>query len=329
MTLIISYFKTRRMALLPPLFLAVFALVFLLYDLPLYAVGYAVALCLPVYIAALVVSLSRFSRRHKTLEQLLACVDLCAEHLPEPRGTLEEDYQTLLRELTREHERLLQEKQAGYDERIQYYTLWAHQIKTPISAMRLQLSGLYTREARALLCELMRIEQYVEMALCYLRLDSDATDYVFAQVPLEPLVHACVKRYAPQFIARKLSLTLEPTDAMALTDEKWLAFVVDQLLMNAVKYTPPGGSIRVGVTAGPTLFIEDTGIGIAPEDLPRIFERGFTGQNGRQDKRASGIGLYLCRRIMHSLGHGISCHSELGRGTRFELSLAHRKLETD
>ena len=296
MTLIFSYFRTRHMALLPPLFLAVFALVFLLYGLPLYAVGYACALCLPVYLAALAVSFARFCRRHRTLTTLLACADLCAGNLPEPR-------------------------------RIAYYTLWAHQIKTPIAALRLQLAGQDTREARASLCELMRIEQYVEMALCYLRLDSDGTDYVFSRVELEPMVRACARRFAPQFIARRLRLELVPMEgAAALTDEKWLAFVVDQLLMNAVKYTPAGGVIRVSASEGPVLCIEDTGIGIAAEDLPRIFERGFTGHNGRQDKRASGIGLYLCRRICDNLGHTLRCESEVGRGTRFFIGLEKREV---
>ena len=327
MTLIFSYFRTRHMALLPPLFLAVFALVFLLYGLPLYAVGYACALCLPVYLAALAVSFARFCRRHRTLTTLLACADLCAGNLPEPRGIIEADYQALLRELTRLHESLLGQTQARYDERIAYYTLWAHQIKTPIAALRLQLAGQDTREARASLCELMRIEQYVEMALCYLRLDSNGTDYVFSLVELEPMVRSCARRFAPQFIARKLRLELVPMEgAAALTDEKWLAFVVDQLLMNAVKYTPAGGVIRVSASEGPVLCIEDTGIGIAAEDLPRIFERGFTGHNGRQDKRASGIGLYLCRRICDNLGHTLRCESEVGRGTRFFIGLEKREV---
>ena len=327
MPLLLSYFSTRRMALMPPLFLAVFALVFLLYGLPLYAVGYACALCAPVYIAALAVSLARFARRHRTLHTLLTCADLCSAHLPAPRDALEADYQALILELTRMYETLLGQTQTRYDERIAYYTLWAHQIKTPIAALRLQLAGQDTREARASLCELMRIEQYVEMALCYLRLDSDETDYVFARVPLEPLVRACARRFAPQFIARRLRLELAPMeDAAALTDEKWLAFVIDQLLMNAVKYTPAGGVIRVSAGEGPSLRIEDTGIGIAAEDLPRIFERGFTGHNGRQDKRASGIGLYLCRRICDNLGHTLRCESEVGRGTRFTIGLEKREV---
>ena len=173
----------------------------------------------------------------------------------------------------------------------------------------------------------MRIEQYVEMALCYLRLDSDGTDYVFSRVELEPMVRSCARRFAPQFIARRLRLELVPMEgAAALTDEKWLAFVVDQLLMNAVKYTPAGGVIRVSTSEGPVLCIEDTGIGIAAEDLPRIFERGFTGHNGRQDKRASGIGLYLCRRICDNLGHTLRCESEVGRGTRFFIGLEKREV---
>lgn len=329
MKLLISYFSTRRAALLPPLFLAVFTLVLLLYGLPLYAVGYAAVLCLVPYLTVLCVSIARFRRRHALLNRLLSCVEICSGHLPEPRGAIETDYQALLRGLAQEHEQTVSSIESHYAARIEYYTLWAHQIKTPIAALRLQLSGQDSTDARDMLYELLRIEQYVEMALCYLRLDAQDTDYVFASCALEPLVRACVKKYASQFITKPLRLELLPLPCTALTDEKWLSFVIEQLLSNAVKYTPPGGCIRIGLTGAQTLFIEDTGIGIAPEDLPRIFEQGYTGLNGRMDKRASGIGLYLCRRICDQLGHAIRCTSEPGIGTRMEIDLFRKPLETE
>lgn len=329
MKLLLSFLRARRMALLPPLFAGIFALVLCAFRLPLYALLYALILCLPPYWLALAVSFHRYRARHRLLERLLQAPGVCAGQLPPPIDALDADMQALLRSAIAERDTALASEKAQYDERIAYYTLWAHQIKTPIAAMRLMLDGQDDAEARRLLIELTRIERYVSMALCYLRLDSTQTDYVFAPCPLEPLVRACVRKFAPQFIQKRIHLAVDPLPGDVLTDEKWLAFVIEQLLSNAVKYTLPGGRVHIGLAPEQTLFIEDTGIGIAPEDLPRIFEQGFTGRNGRADKRASGIGLTLCQRICKNLGHGIRCQSEPGRGTRMELRLASRRLKRE
>ena len=123
---------------------------------------------------------------------------------------------------------------------------------------------------------------------------------------------------------RKLTLDYKPVDVSVVTDEKWLLFVIEQLLSNALKYTL-SGSVSIYLEAPRTLCIADTGIGIAPEDLPRIFERGYTGINGRDDKKASGIGLYLCRRICRSLGHSITASSsENGTVIRIDMSQTRR-----
>lgn len=124
---------------------------------------------------------------------------------------------------------------------------------------------------------------------------------------------------------KKIKLELSSIDIQVLTDEKWLEFVIEQILSNAIKYTA-GGTISIYLKEEPEketkeLIIEDTGIGIAPEDLPRIFEKGYTGYNGHADKRSTGIGLYLCRKIMRKLSHEITIESEIGKGTRVHLRL--------
>lgn len=167
----------------------------------------------------------------------------------------------------------------------------------------------------------MRIEQYVDMVLGYLRLDSDFTDYVIQEYDLDDIVKPAVKKFAGQFIRKKLQLDYRPLHTKAVTDEKWLQFVLEQVISNALKYTE-AGRITIEMEHGPgteenssVLCIRDTGIGIAPEDIPRIFEKGYTGYNGRSDKKASGIGLYLCRRICSNLGHTITANSSLENGT--------------
>lgn len=154
----------------------------------------------------------------------------------------------------------------------------------------------------------------VEMVLSYQRLGSDTVDLVLRRVELDRVLRGCVRKFAGLFIMKKLPLELEETRLEVLTDEKWLAFVIEQLLSNALKYTREG---RIHIFAeGRSLIIEDTGTGIAPEDLPRLGERGFTGYNGRAEKGSTGLGLYLCRRICNKLGHSLRFESELAHGTR-------------
>ena len=158
------------------------------------------------------------------------------------------------------------------------------------------------------------------MVLSYLRIGSKTNDFVFQKTALERVVKDVVHKYARQFIRRKLSLNMAEFHEIVLTDEKWLSFVIEQILSNALKYTRRG-SVSIYIEGAQSLVIEDTGIGIAKEDLPRICEKGYTGYNGRDDKKSTGIGLYLCKIIMEKLGHGMTVTSELGVGTKVTLDL--------
>ena len=154
-----------------------------------------------------------------------------------------------------------------------------------------------------------------------------ATSEAMADAELA-LLRQAVRKFARMFILKKITLDFRETGRTVLTDGKWLSFVVEQVLSNALKYTPAGGRIRI-YGDGETLVIADSGIGIRPEDLPRVFEKGFTGYNGREDKKSTGIGLYLCRRVMDRLNHGISIVSRPGQGTlvRLDLSRGRRVVE--
>ena len=207
-----------------------------------------------------------------------------------------------------------------------YYTLWTHQIKTPIAAMRLLLQEEETHTGE-LEQELFKIEQYADMALQYQRLESLSSDWQLESCSLDGILRQALKKMATPFIRRRISLEFDGTGATVLTDEKWLTFVVEQLLSNALKYTPPGGRITLYLEADKTLVVEDNGIGIRAEDIPRIFERGFTGFNGRMDKKSTGIGLYLCRRILSRLSHTIAIESRPGEGTRVRVGLASQAIE--
>ena len=302
---------------------AVFAAVFALYSLPVEAVAYAGLLCLMLGLVLFALGYSAFLRRHRELEGLLRKVHESVLPLPPPRGVLEADYQALLRAVCADRVRLAAENRDRLEDMTDYYTLWAHQIKTPIASMRLTLQNEDSDLARSLSGDLMRVEQYVEMVLVFLRLDSSTTDYVIRSHSLDDIVRPAVRKFAGEFIRRRLRLDYQPLDRTVVTDAKWLGFVVEQVLSNALKYTV-SGSVTIAMD-GDDLCIRDTGMGIAPEDLPRIFDRGFTGLNGRRDTRASGIGLYLCRRICRSLGHTIRASSVPNQGTEIRIGLGQKK----
>ena len=305
----------------------IFAVVLYLYRMPVEAVGYAAALCGSVLLLWAVIRFIWWRRRVVRLEEMRGRAALVLDQLPEPEGLEAEAYQELLRELDELRRQVSSDADAREREAVDYYTMWVHQIKTPIAAMGLLLQGDDTERGRELRAELFRIEQYVELVLSYLRLGSDSSDYMIREYELDTILRQAVRKYAPLFIRGKVSLELSPTGLRVLTDEKWLQLVVEQVLSNAVKYAP-GGQVRI-YARDTRLIVEDTGVGIAREDLPRIFERGFTGCNGRMDKRATGIGLYLCREICRRLGHTITAESEVGRGTRIILGLERPLLEVE
>lgn len=330
----------RKSILLFSLFILVFLFVFSLYRLTLEAILYAALLCFFTGGMAMALDFLAYYRRHRLLCQLQEKIVYGLDALPPPKNLMEEDYQALLTVMQEEKAKILSHADKSAQEMRDYYTMWAHQIKTPIAAMTLLLQQEEQRilsqgqgdeqldAYRELSGQLLRIQQYVEMVLSYLRLDSESTDYVIRSYDLDSIVRQAVRKYAAQFIRRKLQLDYSPLNCRVLTDEKWLLFAVEQLLSNAIKYTP-AGKISIYREGDKTLVIEDTGIGIAPEDLPRIFEKGFTGYNGRTDKKSTGIGLYLTKRILAKLSHSIEIQSQVGKGTKIMIHLEQVSLSPE
>lgn len=312
------------------LFCIVFFTAFALYHLPVAAVVYPAAVC---FVLGVVFLSSDCVREYRKYRELLAIQKLSTELMteddfPAPASAGEAEYQQIVRRLRQEQEKLRNSMDRSYSDMMDYYTAWVHQIKTPMASMRLNLQNEDSEFSRRLAEDLFRIEQYVDMVLCYLRLDSDSTDYVIKEYNLDDIVRNAVRRFGPQFYRKKIRLVYEPLNTAVITDEKWLAFVIEQVISNSLKYTP-AGTVTIEMEGRKTLCIRDTGIGIAPEDVPRIFEKGFTGCNGRSDKKASGIGLYLCRRICENLGHRITAESSPGSGTAVRIRLEHEKLEIE
>ena len=297
-----------------------FGAAFALYRLPEGAVLYPTALCgLFIFICTLI-GYCRLRIKHERLIALRSLPESLLEELEFYDSIEDMDYREIIHTLC---EREMSEKENDrlrMLDMLDYYTVWVHQVKTPIASMRLTMQNEDTQLTRRMSEDLFRIEQYVEMVLCYLRLDSPSTDYVFKEYSIDKIIKGVIRRLAGQFIGRGIRLEYSGTDKTAVTDEKWLSFVLEQVLSNALKYTPKG-SISIYVEASGWLCVRDTGIGISPEDLPRIFEKGYTGLSGRMDKSASGLGLYLCRRICGRLGHSIIAESVQGVGTTIKICL--------
>ena len=324
-----AWLASRKLVAAAGLFCALSGvLIFWLYGLPGEAIAYLLCLCCIGTSFWAVLSFVRFWRKHKILRKMEEAIFVTAEDLPETTTLIEEDYQHLIQRLVREN----RQRQAAADSMLEdltsYYTLWVHQIKTPIAAMDLLLQAGPDR-ATEMEIELQKIAQYVDMVLQYLRLDSTAKDLVLQRCQLDAVVRQTVRKYAKLFILKKIQLVFQETKWEVLSDEKWLCFLLEPLLSNALKYTPEGGKISIFLEGETNLVIADTGIGIAPEDLPRVFEKGFTGNNGRMDKKATGIGLYLCRRVTNLLGHTISIASEPGVGTQVRLGLGRPQFDIE
>lgn len=321
----LSYLRARwRVFVLVAVFAGIALLFAWLYGGTVQPLLYPLLLCCAVGLAAAVADVARYRRHRRELADFL----LDPMHRALPAATTEEEQALLdaVSTLRGDLADAANEAQTRYAGLMDYYTLWAHQIKTPIASMRLALDQQDSELARSLRSRLTAVDRYVDMAMTYLRLDSSANDYVLAPAPVDEMIRSVLRDFAGDFIAAKLKLDYQPIGRSVVTDRKWLAFVLGQLLSNAIKYTP-SGSVRIRME-GDDLLIEDTGIGIAPEDVPRVFEKGYTGYNGRSHQKASGIGLFLCMQVCQKLGHRLSLTSTPGQGTTVRIAMGQYALDS-
>lgn len=338
MRIFAGFLKERaREILLYIITLALLKFVFFLYNLPSDALNYGFLLVLVLAGILFFIDFCEFYKRHKELVLVEKNMQDALLDLPEPDTLIENDYQDLLEKLEEIRRKLKSEEIISKQEMQDYYGMWVHQIKTPISAMRMLLQTMedeYPEEKklRELKAELFRIEQYVEMVLTYLRMEDIASDLKLESYSLDELIRASIRKYSQMFILKRIHLEYQAVNQTVITDKKWFCFVIEQILSNALKYTEKGGIIQIFTKQESNqlwLVIEDNGIGIWEEDLPRVFERGFTGYNGRADKKSTGIGLYLCKKVMGRLRHQIRIESKVGVGTQVFLGLAREELHPE
>lgn len=327
-----EWLKSFALTLRPQLYLLVvillvFGLIMLFTHIPLTLYFYGVLLSLFFWGLSLVFQWLRYSQRLKNAEQI-------------DRSNLKAFYGSIVQgeALGEMHFKKYEElAQAFYDyrqleaeksnEQMDYFTLWLHQIKTPIAAISLilqrqdeEFSGQKKLEQ-----ELIRLDDYTHMALNYLKLEEPGKEMDLDDVLLDDVIKETIKKYAILFIYNNIKLEYDSLALKVLSDRKWLQVLIEQILSNSLKYTKKG---KIKIYANDAiLFIEDTGSGIRKEDLPRIFEKGYTGLDGRLHEKSTGLGLFLSRKICERLGHKLTIDSEVGKGTTVRIDFHRDELK--
>lgn len=218
-----------------------------------------------------------------------------------------------------EHINVYRDMQKEYKE---YIEMWVHEIKTPIASTKLIIENNKNEITKNISGELKKIDEMIEQVLYYSKSDEANKDYIVKQFELKKAVMNTVKRNSRDFISKRITLNVEDINEKVFSDIKWVEFIINQILINSLKYTPNGGSINIRSNEYKNqiiLVIEDTGVGIEEKELNKVFLKGFTGENGRIFGKSTGIGLYLCKKLCDKLGLGINLTSEKNKGTRVSI----------
>lgn len=325
-SILLDYLKEKMKYFLIFLFCTViYFIIFYLYYIEVEAVIYAFIFCFVFIVIISCIDFKKYYQKRKELGRIKSSITQTLEFFDSNSTPIIKDYNDIIEILLQNIKDLHKQMQTNQTEMIDYYTLWVHQIKLPISAMNLLLQNQRNIENFKLSVELLKIEQYVDMVLSYLRLNSETTDYVIKEYELDEIIRKAIRKLSIMFIQKHIRIEFSETKQIVLTDEKWLGYVIEQLLSNALKYTYEG-SVSI-YYQDDRLIIKDTGIGIEKEDIHRIFERGFTGYNGRTGEKSSGLGLYLCQKILMNLSHKMTIESIVDQGTTVILDLTYNRIE--
>lgn len=306
----------------------IFGVVYILGRQPLTLFFYSLELSLFLLLIYLLIDYFRYAKRYKLISQLELLNASGLEELQQNNDSADQFYiekiAALLEQL-RESENLHAERQT---DQLDYFTLWLHQIKTPISAISLLTQSSRAKEAKQISQELVRLEDYTHMALNYIKLEEPGADMDLSMVDLDDIIKKAIKKYSILFIYKGIKLDYKPLGMKVLSDGKWLQNLLEQILSNSLKYTPEGTiSIYPDPVNAETVIIEDTGIGIGSEDLPKIFNKGYSGMNGRLHEKSTGLGLFLSKKICKRLGHQLSIDSQPGKGTCVAIDMSRADLQ--
>lgn len=306
----------------------IFGVVYILGRQPLTLFFYSLELSAFLLLIYLCIHYFRYAKRYKLISKLELLNRSSLEELQQNTDSADQFYVkkiAALLEQLRESENLHDERQT---DQLDYFTLWLHQIKTPISAISLLTQSSRAKEAKQISQELVRLEDYTHMALNYIKLEKPEADMDLSIVDLDDVIKKAIKRYSILFIYKGIKLDYKPLCTKVLSDGKWLQNLLEQILSNSLKYTAEGTiSIYMDSVNAETMIIKDTGIGIGSEDLPKIFNKGYSGMNGRLHEKSTGLGLFLSKKICERLGHRLSIDSQPGKGTCVAIDMARADLQ--
>lgn len=305
--------------------LAIFGLLIWLTHAPFNFFIYATELTTFVWGCMLLFQWSGYKKRIEHVQTLSQATT--ADFEQDQITSLDEAYEHQYKTLEKEFEQFRAQTREKEKEQLDYFTLWLHQIKTPISVISLilQRSDDDSKEKQQLEQELIYLNNYTHMALNYLKLEETGKELDLGEIEVDGVIKETLKNYALLFIYNDIGLEYEQIEETVLTDRKWLQVLIEQILSNSLKYTP-NGTIKIYMETPTKLVIEDTGRGIRKEDLPKIFEKGYTGLNGRLHEKSTGLGLFLSRKICQRLGHTLTIDSEVGIGTKATIDFTREKL---
>ena len=313
-----EYLKMKKTSIIG--ILGVYAILFVfvyLYRIPIEVILYPFILTIVFVLMVLLFDYIKYKEKVNKISQICNDISSCYSVKINDKNIFDEYYLDIINELLKENRKQVSQIQKKVSDINDYFSIWVHQIKTPIASMKLKIDN-EQMDLLQLASDLNRIDHYVDLVLSFLKFDEEKIDLYFRKTDVDRIMRESLKKFSNDFIIKKIRLDYKLSKREVLTDEKWLSFVFDQLLSNALKYTDKG-TISIYYDGDSCLCIKDSGIGIALADMERLFEKGFTGYNGRQYKKASGIGLYMCKRMCDKLNIGISIESIVNEYTLVKL----------
>ena len=313
-----EYLKMKKTSIIG--ILGVYAILFVfvyLYRIPIEVILYPFILTIVFVLIVLLFDYIKYKEKVNKIIQICNDISSCYSVKINDKNIFDEYYLDIINELLKENRKQVSQIQKKISDINDYFSIWVHQIKTPIASMKLKIDN-EQMDLLQLASDLNRIDHYVDLVLSFLKFDEEKIDLYFRKTDVDRIMRESLKKFSNDFIIKKIRLDYKLSKREVLTDEKWLSFVFDQLLSNALKYTDKG-AISIYYDGDSCLCIKDSGIGIALADMERLFEKGFTGYNGRQYKKASGIGLYMCKRMCDKLNIAISIESVVDEYTLVKL----------
>lgn len=325
---IVNYIKYRKnIFILFLIVMIIFAVVYFSYNIEKETYLYAFFLSLVVAGAW---AINDYYKINKKIDYIKILDEQADEDLLEKLAKddfIIQEYNQVIKKLTSSMNEMDSKKNQEIRDLEEFFIMWTHQIKLPISAINLYLDSNNQLNKSILKGQVKRIQQYTDMVMAYIRLKSDQSDFLFSEVDLDLMIKNVIKEFKLDFINKRLDLDFKPLNKKILTDKKWFEFALGQILSNALKYTKEGG-VKIYIT-GDDLVVEDTGMGIKSEDIKRVFDKGYTGYNGRDNTGASGLGLFLVKKTLSSLSHSIRIESEINKGTKVFIGLYRYDLKAE